>query len=123
MIVSGDDTPRILFAVEVKLSRPNGKDDKTRLETHMVQRIGIAKHLDDIRSDKEADRAAHRFFSFPGYLAEFQSSSSGRAAPELGFEEAVRSWLEGLGTSPFLQLSEFPPQTREEVFAWHEPAV
>jgi hypothetical protein len=37
MIVSGDDTPRILFAVEVKLSRPNGKDDKTRLETHMVQ--------------------------------------------------------------------------------------
>ena len=133
IIVTGEDTPRILLAVEVKLSRPNGKDDETRLKTYMLQMrcpIGLLVTPDVVEVFRDTytahtENSVERVASFPSpdTWQNFKAAHQGEPHAGLRFEEAVRSWLEGLGTSPFPQLSEFPPRTREALRDYVLPAL
>jgi hypothetical protein len=133
IIVTGEDTPRILLAAEVKLSRPTGKDDEARLKTYMLQMrcpIGLLVTPDVIEVFRDtytahSEKSVERVASFPSPKAwqNFKAAHNGEPSPELRFEEAVRSWLEQLGTSSSPYLSEFPPQTREALSYYVLPAL
>lgn len=133
IIVTGEDTPRILLAAEVKLSRPTNKDDETRLRIYMLQMrcpIGLLVTPDVIEvfrdtytehSENSVKRVAS--FSSPKAWNNFKAAHQDRPQASLRFEEAVRSWLEELGSSPSPHLSEFPPQTREALSDYVLPAL
>jgi hypothetical protein len=64
-------------------------------------------------------------FASPKTLAIFKSPhhGSGEPQPELRFEEAVRSWLEQLATSPSAGLSESAKESREALTDYILPAL
>jgi hypothetical protein len=133
IIVTGEDTPRILLAAEVKLTRPTSKEDETRLKTYMLQMrcpIGLLITPDVIEvfrdtytahSEKSVEHVAS--FPSPKSLQNFKADHQGEPHPELRFEESVRAWLEQLGSSPSPFLSEFPPKTREALSYYVLPAL
>ncbi|MGC2530743.1 MAG: hypothetical protein WA639_23610 [Candidatus Acidiferrum sp.] len=133
IIVTGEDTPRILLAAEVKLLRPNGKDDETRLKTYMLQMrcpIGLLVTPDVIEVFRDtytahSENSVERVASFPSPKAwqNFKAAHQGEPHAGLRFEETVRFWLEQLDASASPNLSEFPPQTREALSAYVLPAL
>jgi hypothetical protein len=133
IIVTGEDTPRILLAAEVKLSRPIRKEDESRLKTYMLQMrcpIGLLITPDVIEVFRDtytahSENSVEQVASFPSPEAwqNFKASHQDEPHAGLRFEETVRFWLERLGTSPSPHLSEFPPQTREALSDYVLPAL
>jgi hypothetical protein len=135
IIVTGEDTPRILLAAEAKLSRPIRKEDESQLKAYMLQMrcpIGLLVTPDTVEVFRDtytahSESSVEQVASFPSpkTLAIFKSFHHGSSEPQpgLGFEQAVRSWLERLASSPSVGLSESPKEAREALTDYILPAL
>ncbi len=133
IIVTGEDTPRILLAAEAKLSRPISKEDETRLKTYMLQMrcpIGLLITPDVVEVFRDTYTAHSEIsvvrvasFPSPNSWQNFKSSHQGEPRPELRFEQAVKSWLEELASIPSIFLSQSPKETREALSDYVLPAL
>jgi len=133
IIVAGEDTPRILLAAEVKLSRLNGKDDETGLKTYMLQMrcpIGLLITPDVVEVFRDtytahSESSVEQVASFPSPEAwqNFKASHQDEPHAGLRFEETVRSWLEELGSATSAILGESPKETRETLTDYVLPAL
>jgi hypothetical protein len=135
IIVTGEDTPGILLAAEAKLSRSGRKEDESQLKTYMLHMrcpIGLLVTPDVIEvfrdtytahSEKSVEHVAS--FAAPKTWDIFKVSDHGSIELQLAlrFEEAVKSWLEQLGTSPSAYLNESPKETREALTDYILPAL
>ena len=134
IIVTGEDTPRILLAAETKLSSMR-QNDESQLKTYMLHMkcpIGLFVTPDVIEIFRDtytehSENSVKRVGSFrsPNSWDIFRVPHHGSREPQLGlrFEEAVKSWLEQLATSPSAYLKEFPKETREALADYVVPAV
>src|ERR1700690_2799653 len=103
IIVTGEDTPRILLAAGAKVFRPISPEDVSRLKTYMLQMrcpIGLLITPDVIEvfrdtytahSEKSVERVAS--FPSPDTWHNFKGAHQDEPHAGLRFEEAVRSWL------------------------------
>lgn len=133
IIVTGEDTPRILLAAEAKLSRPISKEDETRLKTYMLQMrcpIGLLITPDVVEVFRDTYTAHSEIsvvrvasFPSPNTWQNFKVSHQGEPRPELRFEQAVKSWLEELASIPSIFLSQSPKETREALSDYVLPAL
>jgi len=135
IIVTGEDTPRILLAAEAKLSRTIRKEDEAQLKTYMLHMrcpIGLLVTPDVIEVFRDTytahseDSVEHvASFAPPRTWDIFKARHHGTTEThlELRFEEAVKSWLEQLGTSPSAYLNESPKDAREALKDYILPAL
>jgi hypothetical protein len=135
IIVTGEDTPRILLAAETKLAPETHKEDESRLKIYMVQMkcpIGLLVTPDVIEifwdtytahSEKSVERVGA--FPAPKDWDIFKAPHHGSSEPhlEFRFEVAVKSWLEHLANAPSTYLKEFPKETREALKDYVVPAL
>lgn len=134
IIVSTEDTLRILLVAEAKLSR-RGKEDESQLKNYMLHMrcpVGILVTPNEIEvfrdtytahSESSVEHVAS--FRSPKSWDVFKAPHHGMGEPELSFrfEQAVKSWLEQLGASPSTYLDESPNETREVLTDYVIPAV
>jgi len=135
IIVTGEDTPRILLVAEAKLSSAIREEDESQLKTYMLHMrcpIGLLVTPDAVEvfrdtytahSEKSVEHVAS--FASPKTWDVFRVGHHGSREPllEFRFEEAVKSWLEQLGTSPSACLNESPKETRVALADYILPAL
>jgi hypothetical protein len=134
IIVTGEDTPGILLAAEARLSRSGRKEDESQLKTYMLDMrcpIGLLVTPDVIEvfrdtytahSEKSVEHVAS--FASPKTWKIFKGPLRNPIKSILAFrfEEAVKSWLEQLATSPTAYLNE-SKETREALTDYILPAL
>jgi hypothetical protein len=135
IIVTGEDTPRILLAAEAKLFRPISPEDVSRLKTYMLQMrcpIGLLVTPDAIELFRDtytahSENSVEHIASLPSPKTWHSFKGTHRASndPELAFqfEQAVKSWLEELGSATSAFLGESPKETRETLTDYVLPAL
>jgi hypothetical protein len=133
IIVTGDDTPRILLAAEAKLSRPTNKKDEIQLKTYMLQMrcpIGLLVTPDVVEVFRDtytahSEDSVERVASFPSPMTwhNFKVAHQGEPHAEVRFEQAVKSWLEELASIPSIFLAQSPKETREALSDYVLPAL
>jgi hypothetical protein len=137
IIVTGDDTPRILLVAEAKLRSTIREEDESQLKSYMLQMrcpVGLLVTPESFEVFRDtytghSESSVERVGSFPAPKdwALFRAPHHGSEGkdPQLGFrfESAVKYWLEQLGTSPSFYLREFPQETRDALADYVIPAV
>jgi hypothetical protein len=135
IIVTGEDSPRIVLAAEAKLFRPILKEDVSRLKTYMLQMrcpTGLLVTPDGIELFRDtytahSENSVEHIASLPSPKAwhSFKEIHRDSNDSELAFqfEQAVKSWLEQLATLPSAYLNEFPRETREALNDYVLPAL
>jgi hypothetical protein len=129
IIVTGEDSSRILLAAEVKLSSRSRKDGESQLKTYMLKMrcpIGLLVTPDVIEVFRDT-YTAHSENSIE-HVASLASPSAWKVfekEPLLAsrFEEAVRSWLEQIASSPSAYLGEASREAREAFTDYVLPAL
>jgi hypothetical protein len=140
IIVTGEDTPKILLVVEAKLYPSIRKEDESQLKSYMLHMrcpIGLLVTPDLIEVFRDnytahSENSVERVGSFAApkiwdifKAAHHGTEWEGTSDANIGFrfEEAVKSWLEQLSTSPSAYLTEFPKETREALTDYVVPAL
>jgi hypothetical protein len=140
IIVTGDDTPRILLVAEAKRYSAIRKEDESQLKSYMLHMrcpIGLLVTPDAIEVFRDtytahSESSVERVGSFPApkdwdifRVPHHGSSGKDPSDANLGFrfEETVKSWLELLGSSPSPYLKELPEETREALTDYVVPAL
>jgi len=140
IVVTAEDTPRMLLIVETKLSsqdRPVGESQLKAYMLHMRCPIGLFITPDEIVVYRDSytahsEQSVRRIGVFPApkNWTVFKASHHGLDRPlttntdlALRFEENVKSWLEHLRSSPSDYVKEFPKETREALVDYVVPAL
>jgi hypothetical protein len=140
IIVTGEDTPRMLLVAEAKLSSRVHKDDEFRLKSYMLQMrcpIGLLVTPEVIEVFRDtytahSENSVERVGTFPAPkdwdIFRAPHHGSGGKDPsdahfESRFEGAVKSCLELLGSSPSPCMKELPEEAREALSDYVVPAL
>jgi len=140
IIVTGEETPKMLLVVEAKLNPSIRKEDESQLKSYMLHMrcpIGLLVTPDQIRVFRDnytahSENSVERVGSFaapknwdifkaPHHGSDLEGPSDTDLA--FRFEGAVKSWLEQPGTSPSSYLKEFPKEARETLTDYVVPAL
>ena len=140
IIVTGEDTPRILLIVEAKLSSPSRQEYEPQLKSYMLHMrcptglfvtpdaIVVYRDTYTAHSEKSVERVGQ--FPAPKTWTVFKVPHHGSELPsardthlEARFEETVKSWLEQVRNSPTDYLKEFPKETRDALTDYVVPAL
>lgn len=140
IIVTEEDTPRILLIVEAKLSSPSRPEYESQLKSYMLHMrcptglfvtpdaILVYRDTYTAHSEKSVERAGP--FPAPKTWTVFKVPHHGSELPsardthmEARFEETVKSWLEQVRNSPSDYLKEFPKETRDALTDYVVPAL
>lgn len=140
IVVTTEDSPRMLLIVETKLSPQNRPQDESQLKSYMVHMrcpIGLFITPDEITVYRDtysahSEQSIRRVGTFPApktwtvFKAPHHGAdrSSGKNMDlALRFEENVKSWLEHLRSAPSDYVKEFPKETRETLMDYVIPAL
>jgi hypothetical protein len=136
IIVTRDGGSRILLVAEARRTKIRGEDE-SKLKFYMTQMrcptgllvtpetIGIFRDRYTGHSEESVERVGE--FTAPGnwqiFKAPHHGSQTSDSHVEERFEEAVRSWLEDLSSSPSGNFAEIPKDTREALAEFVIPAL
>ena len=136
IVVTTEDTPRMLLIVETKLSSKNWSQDEPQLKSYMFHMrcpIGLFITPDEIVVYRDAytalsEQSVRRVGTFPAPKNWAVFKPAGRpSVRNIGravlFEQHVKSWLEQLRSSPLDFVLEIPEETKEALMDYVFPAL
>jgi len=134
IIVTAEDTPRMLLVVEAKLSSQDRPRDESQLKSYMLNMrcpIGLFVTPEEIVVFRDSytahsEQSIRRVGTFPApknWLVFRASPVNENTGLALRFEENVKVWLEHLRSSPSDYVKEFPNETRAVLMDYVVPAL
>src|SRR6266403_1967474 len=134
VVVTSEDTTRMLLIVEAKLSSRDRLRDESELKSYMLHMrcpIGLFVTPEEIVVFRDSytdhsEQSVRRVGAFPApknWIVFKAGASSKNTDLALRFEENVKSWLEGLRSSPSDSAKEFSKETREALVDYVIPAL
>ena len=135
IVVTADDTPRVILVVDTKLSSEERVNDESQLKSYMVRMrcpVGlfvtpeeIAVYRDTYTAHSEGSISRIGIYPAPNEWAVFKAPHHGSSDPHLGwsFEESVKTWLESLRTSRSDYIKQLPAETRNALSDYVFPAL
>jgi len=140
IVVTAEDTTRMLLIVETKLSSQDRMEDESQLKSYMLHMrcpIGLFITPDEIVVYRDtytahSEQSVRRVGAFPApknwTIFKAPHHGTDRASAKntdlaLRFEETVKLWLEKLRSSPSSYVREFPKETEEALADYVVPAL
>jgi len=137
IVVTTQDTPRLLLIVEAKLASRIRSQDESQLKSYMLQMrcpIGLLVTPDEIVVYRDtytahSEESVRRVGTFPSpkswevFKAPHHGTPGSNTDLEARFEQRVRSWLEHLRSSPAEDAGDVPEEAREALVDYVLPAV